>query len=610
MRKLFIVLLTIVQFYSLYGRANSSYEKPLDIYFAKIEWEVNPEIYYIRGIVEFYFHKQDSTSDFINFDLTSKLKIDSIISSQKSISYIHENNIISIESKLFKNTDSLTIYYSGEPNKSGFETFTQEFHGLNYPILSTLSEPYGASDWWPCQNSVTDKIDSTEITITCPSKYTGISNGILIKTNKKDTVNSYVWKHNYPIASYLIAFAVTNYAQFDLYFKMNEKDSVLIQNFVYPEDSLVARKGILDIEPAFKLFSKQYMPYPFAKEKYGHAQFNWGGGMEHQTISFVTNFEYYLLVHEMSHQWFGDYITCGSFHDIWLNEGFAVFSEGLATEKLIGKQEFINWKQSKKKQIMSEPGGSVYVDDTTDIWRIFDGRLTYAKAGMVLQMLRNQIGDSAFWHGIHSYLKDTALVYNFAMTKDLKRHFEEASGTDLTNFFNECIYGEGYPIFNIKYTISGQSLYLELEEKTSASNPLFHIKIPVKFTGQNRDTLVWINVTQNWQINKFNLGFIPEHIYYDPEQDLIAEWNFSRLNMRKNIVVYPNPAKDELNIFLDKEYNESKIKIYNLKGEILYNDSLKNKFYFKINISNYKKGKYLLIIDNDGNKIKSGFIKE
>ena len=610
MRKLFIITLLIVQFYSSHGSTKLSPEKALDIYYAKIEWKVNPEIYYIRGIVEFYFHKQDSTSDFIHFDLTSNLKVDSIISAQKSISFTHKNDIISIESNLFQNTDSLTIYYSGEPNKSGFETFTQEFHGSNYPIISTLSEPYGAADWWPCQNSVTDKIDSTEITITCPNKYTGISNGILIKTNKKDTVNSYVWKHNYPIATYLIAFAVTNYAQFDLYFKMDEKDSVLIQNFVYPEDGLVARKGISDIEPAFKLFSDQYMPYPFAKEKYGHAQFNWGGGMEHQTISFVTNFEYYLLVHEMAHQWFGDYITCSSFRDIWLNEGFAVFSEGLATEKLIGKQEFINWKISKKNQIMSAPGGSVYVDDTTDIWRIFDGRLTYAKAGMVLQMLRNQIGDSAFWEGIHSYLKDTALVYNFALTKDLKRHFEKASGTDLTNFFNEWIYGEGYPIFYIKYTSSGQSFYLELEQKTSASTPLFHVKIPVQFTGQNRDTLVWINVTQNRQIDKFDLDFIPEHIYFDPEQDLIAQWNTNLLNLRKKIAVYPNPAKDELNIFFDKEYNESKIKIYNLKGDILYTDTLKNKFYVKINISNFKKGRYFLIIDNDGNKIKSGFIKE
>ncbi len=531
-KKLALLWLSVLVCFTTQAQKNLT-ANTLDIKLARINWKINPEHLYINGIVKYIFQKKNSTSDFILFDLNSSLSVDSIYHNQKSIYYIHENNLIKIKNSIFENSDSLTIYYSGIPNNSGFDTFTQTTHGEKNPIIWTLSEPYGAADWWPCQNNVEDKIDSLEITIICPKNYTGISNGILINTRKNDSIISYIWHHNYPIAPYLVAFAVTNYSHINLYFKMNAQDSVLIENFVYPEDSAKAREGIKAIEPAFRLFCDTYMPYPVASVKYGHAEFSWGGGMEHQTISFVSNFEFYLLVHEMSHQWFGDYITCGSFHDIWLNEGFAVFSESLCTEKLFGKAEFLNWKKARITRITSEVGGSVYVKDTTDIWRIFDGRLTYSKAGMVLQMLRSQIGDSAFFKGIRSYLHDPDLVNNFAMTGDLQRHFEASSGADLTHFFDEWIYGEGFPNYTVQYWFESNNCHIKLMQKPSASTPIFHLKVPIKISNSSSDTTLWLNMNKSTKRFDFPLNFRAKNIIFNPNYDIICKWKGVKNNFEK-----------------------------------------------------------------------------
>ncbi|MBK7970327.1 MAG: hypothetical protein IPK08_16080 [Bacteroidetes bacterium] len=176
-------------------------------------------------------------------------------------------------------------------------------------MIWTLSEPYGSSDWWPCKNGLTDKADSIDIFLNVPNAMTGASNGILIAETPNGTTKLFHWKHKYPIA-YLICMAVTNYVKYSLCPLAG--DTLEIVNYVYPEDSLLATSQTDEIVSMVQLYDTLFGVYPFHNEKYGHAQFGWGGGMEHQTMTFVSNFGFDLLAHELAHHWFGDKVTYGS----------------------------------------------------------------------------------------------------------------------------------------------------------------------------------------------------------------------------------------------------------------------------------------------------------
>jgi len=180
------------------------------------------------------------------------------------------------------------------------------------------------------------------------------------------------------------------------------------------------------------LYTTLFEEYPFANEKYGHAQFGWGGGMEHTTVSFMGSFGRNLIAHELAHQWFGNKITCGSWKDIWLNEGFATYLSGLTIENLDGNSAFITWKQQRINSITSQPNGAVYLtdSDTTSVNRIFNGRLSYDKGSMVLHMLRKKLGDADFFQGLKNYLADANHAYGYAKTEDFIAIMETTSGQD------------------------------------------------------------------------------------------------------------------------------------------------------------------------------------
>src|SRR5690606_11632306 len=130
--------------------------------------------------------------------------------------------------------------------------------------------------------------------------------------------------------------------------------------------------------------------YPFHTEKYGHAQFGWGGGMEHTTVSFMGGFSMHLIAHELAHHWFGDKVTCGSWKDIWLNEGFAEYMAGLIVEHLDGEEAFVNWKGSKIGSITSQTNGNLYLTEVqaSDSDQIFKSSLTYDNCSIVVHMFR------------------------------------------------------------------------------------------------------------------------------------------------------------------------------------------------------------------------------
>jgi hypothetical protein len=380
----------------------------------------------------------------------------------------------------------------------------------------------------------------------------------------------------------LVSIAVTNYQEYTYKFKLGT-DSLLYQNYVYPEDLNPSTKLQIDnLIPIMRIFDSLFGGYPFKREKYGHAQFSWGGGQEHQTMSSMVNFDIGLQAHELAHQWFGDKVTLGSWEDIWLNEGFATYLEGLSRLYTGRTVDWETWKSQTLAGITSQPGGSVLVDDTTDENRIFNGRLSYAKGAFLLHNLRGILGDSAFYTGVRNYVTDPALAYAYARTRDLKRHLEQSSRRDLTEFFNDYFRGEGYPVYTITYSQPSNFSTINFLIQQTSSHPsvdFFENRVPIQITyvGGSKDT-VYINNTANNQL--FTLPALAQiqTIRYDPEKWVLGKGvtrqGVTALADVVNPKVYlvPNPAYEWVRIEgLPQADEEAMVTVLDATGKALRN---------------------------------------
>jgi aminopeptidase N len=566
---------------------------------------------YIKGEVTTYF-KPVIQTDYIEFDLTDQLQVDEVTKEGNSLSFTHNSNILHINLPSPVNAgvlDSLKIKYHGVPPDSGFDSYVTTTHGQNnVPIVWTLSEPYGARDWWPCKQDLNDKIDSIDVVLRYPrlqnnASMKGVSNGILIsEVVSNDTITS-VWKHRYPIAAYLVAFAVTDYETYS--FNAGISQTFPIDNYFYPENASVYRPQSNEVLPVMNFFEETFGLYPFRMEKYGQAQFGWGGGMEHQTITFLVNFGRDLMAHELAHHWFGDAITCGSWHDIWLNEGFATYSEGLTHEALNGENDFIAWKSNKINYITSRPDGSVYVQDTTDVYRIFDYRLTYSKGAMVLNMLRLTVGDTNFFQALKDYVNQKE--YDYALTPDFKSIVENVSGKNLEEFFNNWIYGQGYPTYTFDVVKTGQTTYKVTVHQTTThpSVDFFEMPLPLRFIdtdGQSIDII--LNNTQNGQVFTIDPGLEINQVIFDPKSDIVKGQTTINTDLssvqeeNEGFSLFPNPVKDTLYIKMDNGNQILNLKAYDLKGSLIKKWESPAT---QINVSFLSKGLYIFSVETEQN---------
>lgn len=529
-----------------------------DVKYLKFNLQVDPAVKYIKGNVLQQLVLHESKPGYIQFELSDSLSVDSILFSGVYPDWVRPgNDILQIflpHPKAEGGQDTLNIYYQGVPPEgNGFGSFKQNYH-LDAPIIWTLSQPYGCSDWWPCKNDLADKVDSVDMWVrtTFPNRVASV--GLLTDSVRNGNFVTYKWKHRYPVAPYLIAFAVTNYTSFTDYV-VTGNDSLMVLNYVYPENMPDIREQAKGIIPIIELFTDLFIPYPFSEEKYGHAQFGMGGGMEHQTMSFMGNLGHELMAHEAAHMWFGDYITTGTWKEIWLNEGFATYCTGLTYENMFNGYYWNIWKSNTRGAITREPGGSVYVADTSDVMRVFDARLSYHKGAFLLHMLRWKIGDVAFFKGLKNYLNDPELAFGYATTAQFKNHMEAVSEQDLTGFFEDWLYGEGYPSYHMICSQKEPGKFKVTLSQTPShpSVDFFEMPVPVKFSSATRDTLIVFDHQFNNQEYIIDLDFLPDSILVDPDIWLVSGGNTYTLGMddlvkNKNFRISPNPFSDVIRI--------------------------------------------------------------
>jgi len=551
-----------------------------DVTYHRLKFEVYPDAYYVIGDVTTYFRAKQNMST-VTFDLSDELVVSSVKQRNVPLTFTQSGtNELVINLPAVQNTnvlDSLTIVYEGAPpaDSDGFNTYT---HAGN-PGLYTLSEPFGARDWWPCKQDLNDKVESLDVYIKSAAQYTSVSNGLQVSAvNNGDGSKTTHFHHSYPIPAYLIAIAVTNYTIFTQQ-AGTAPHTFPIVNYIYPEGQTATQNDLAVTVPIMNLFEQLFETYPFANEKYGHAQCALGGGMEHTTVSFMGGFDRGLIAHELGHQWFGDKITCGSWKDIWLNEGFATYLSGLVIQNMDGAGAFRSWKSGLVNNITSAPGGAVYLtdDEAEDGDRIFSSRLSYDKGGMVVHMLRFKLGDAAFFQGVKNYLADPDLAYGYATTNDLKAHLAAASGMNLDEFFNDWVYGQGYPTYTItaRNFSPGVARFVVNQTQSHPSVSFFEMPVPVRVTGAGGQSLdlVLDNTANNQTIDKL-VPFAITGVSFNPNVDIIARNSTMTLGngefaLAEGVKLYPNPTSHTLQLQLPDNVVLEKAIFYNALGQIV-----------------------------------------
>ena len=554
-----------------------------DVTHHDLRFTINPDTTtpFISGVVSTTFRALSNMTT-VTFDMATALAVSSVSMNGMGLTFTQSNYELNINLPTTLSTGTtatVIITYAGSPPQAE-AAFTRSTHA-GTPVIYTLSEPFGARDWWPCKQDLNDKIDSFDIYITCPSAYIGVSNGLLQSSTTSGGNTTRHYRHNYPIPAYLISLNVTNYVTYNIQAGLGTVQNPFfpINNYLYPEgNTTTVQTAINQTVPVMNVFEEKFGFYPYRNEQYGHVQFSWGGGMEHTTMSSMGGWSRSLIAHELAHQWFGDKITCGTWRDIWLNEGFAEYLAGLVVESLDGPASFISWKTTKINNITTASNGALYLTEAEalNVSRIFSSRITYNKGSMVVHMLRWKMGDANFYQAVRNYLNDSNLAFGYAITADLKAHLEAVHGASLSEFFSDWVYMQGYPTYTITAQNwgAGQAKITVSQTQSDPSVTYFEMPLEIRLSGAGGATQdVIVNHTANGQQFIVSVPFVVTGVTFDPNKHIISKNNIVTLGTESfewsaTVSVYPNPTNDVLHVMMPSSLQLNKIEIYNTLGQL------------------------------------------
>ena len=519
----------------------------------------------------------------LEFNLFSNMTVDSITQNGSPLTFNHAGNLVDVQLPAFLGTDgdfSVEIFYHGNPQSIGLGSWRWSTHSGN-PIISTLSEPFGAPTWWPCKDDPADKADSVFLNITVPENLVVASNGLLkAVTPAPDNRHTYSWETRYPISNYLVSLAISNYAEFNDWYVSASGDSMPLVYYVYPEHLAAAQEDFSVTDEMISAFAEIYGEYPFIEEKYGMAIFSWGGAMEHQTMTsygsglITGNHTYdWINAHELAHQWFGDLITMKRWSHIWLNEGFASYSEAMWMESLYGKTAYHNYLASQDPGFFS---GSLFVTDSTNENALFSNTV-YDKGSWALHMLRGVLGDSLFFAGIRSYATDSSLVFGNATTEDFRDICEAVSGMDLDWYFDEWVYRAGRPNYQYDWKVTGNRPFTTTLTLKQTNAVPYKMPMQIYLFGDGLDSTVTVWDSLAYQQFQFVTNDAPIDVQVDPDNWILKNIDRvtgivdgeneqpQRFELTQN---YPNPFNPTTTIeFYLQNPGYTTLAIYDMLGQ-------------------------------------------
>lgn len=547
------------------------------------------------------------------FYLNSYLTIDSVLKNGLQLNFSNNNGILTInlDRIYYQNeiidleiyfrrtrTDNLGFYYYGKSQ--------QTLENLAY----TMTEPSDARYWFPCYDDPSNKADSIRLRIIVPNGFMATGNGILESKQNIGDSSIFIWYEKHPITTYLIAIAASKYSLFAQNYtsKYPPFETFEIQNYQWAADSSRSVYVMRNIGLMLECFETYYGKYPF--DKYGHAvvyPFSYGG-MEHQTIStihrnWLTSDGQSGIAHELSHQWWGDLVTCETWKDIWLNEGFATFSEDLYKEFTQGKSAYFSSMNARANYYYNyNPGYAIYNPP-----QLFNAAISYYKGALVLNMLRFVLGDSLFFQTLMNYRNQFS--YSTATTEDFMNVVSQTAGEDFSYFFNQWIYQPNHPVYVFNWKVIKNQNKYEMNfylKQTQTHYSVYKMPIELKIQFTNSDTTIKVWNTEREQLFTFEFADSVTNVLFDPQNYILkqASRDISLQIFEEKIPDkfelfqnYPNPFNNQTNISFIIPYKDFvSIKLYDLAGNelmTLINEELNSGQYsIKLDASRLSSGVY------------------
>jgi aminopeptidase N len=426
-----------------------------DVTYNRLDVKIDPAKKFISGNVIIQAEAL-SKIDTLQIDLAKNMKLNSVTQNEKPLSYKRKEGAIFIMPQGIEagQTFSLMLSYEGSPliakNPPWYGGAVWKKNGAGYPWCGIACETEGANIWWPNKDDVSDEADSTDVIVTVADTLMAVCNGVLRNTQQNnDKTKTYHWHVSYPINNYNVTYYIGKFKLIeDVFQSKSNNERITMNYYVLPGHYELAKKHFLQAKDQINFYEQVFGPYPWPRDGYKLVESPYEG-MEHQTaIAYGSGFKNeaegfdYIVLHESAHEWWGNSVTAADLSDVWLQEGFATYSEALYVEKLHGYDEYLNYLHYQKYGILNKRP----VVRKREI-RYFDSgdEDVYTKGSWILHTLRGVIqNDSLFFD----------IIKTFRMQNHMKQIYSETfiglvnskTGKDYNWFFKQYLYNRKAPV--------------------------------------------------------------------------------------------------------------------------------------------------------------------